>query len=114
VLDGIAQVFYVLIHTNTCPAKSTFIGIRNHIQLSLGLDLGSEGLVLVLDKRSWSCLSNISKSWSWSCSFGLDLGLGLVIKVLLTSLIKIYKKRKGCKTNLEEAEAYNVEISNYQ
>jgi len=46
VLDGIAQVFYVLIHTKTCPAKSSSIGIRNRIQLSL--DLGSEVLVLVL------------------------------------------------------------------
>jgi len=91
VLDGIAQVCYVLIPTKTCPAKSTSIGIRNRIQLSLGLgrDLGSEVLVLVLDKRSWSwsCLSNISKFWPWFCPFGFDLGLGLVIKVLLTSLL---------------------------
>jgi len=70
-------------------AKSTSMGIRNHFQLSgLGLDLVSEVLVLVLvlDKRSWSYLSDISKSWSWSCPFGLDLSLGLVIKILLTSL----------------------------
>jgi len=53
VLDGIALVCYVLIHTKTCPAKSTSIGIQNRIKLSLGLDLGSE--VLVLDNRSWSC-----------------------------------------------------------
>jgi len=39
VLDGIAQVFYELIHTKTCPAKSTSIGILNRIQLSLGLGL---------------------------------------------------------------------------
>jgi len=94
VLIGIAQVFYVLIHTKTCPAKLTSILILNRIQLSLGLglDLGSEVLVLVLDRRSWSCvlflLEQHLKSWSrsWSCPFGLDLGLGLVIKVLLTSL----------------------------
>jgi len=31
-IDGIAQVFCVLIHAKTCPAKSTFMGIQNRIQ----------------------------------------------------------------------------------
>jgi len=51
-LGGIAQVFYVLIHTKTCPAKSTSIRIRNRIQLRIGLGLDLDSEVLVLDKRS--------------------------------------------------------------
>ena len=70
-LDGIAQVFYVLIYIMACPAKSTSIGI-----------VSSKVLVL-----TW-----VQKSWSWIKGLGLvratsqSLGLGLVIKVLLTSL----------------------------
>jgi len=55
VLDGIAQVFYVLIHTETCPAKSTSIVFS----ISLGLDLGY--------LKSWS--------WSWIKGRGLCLGI---------------------------------------
>jgi len=77
VLDGIAPVCYVLIHTKTCPAKSTSIGMRHRIQLSLGFgfDLASEVLVLVsvLLEQYLKVLVLVLpiRSWSWSCHNGL-------------------------------------------